>query len=146
MELICTHCKKILGLGLVVLNVTLYKNELYHNLCYDKMISNNNELDLCGLYKSFPEIDQDVLRALFETYGSNKTEGSLGNGWCLITEGIHENVESDIGMDSFPSKEELSAWLSETIYETMSEDYGWKVLYILHKGEVVSNSGDFLIS
>lgn len=146
MELICTHCNKDLACGSVAISIVLYKGKLYHKACYDSVLINEGGSDLCNLCKRFPEIDTDILRSLFETHGFKCINKHLSHNWCLITEGLHEDVVDDIGINYFGTKKEMLDWLSNMIHDNISEDCGWSVRYILKKGKVVTYDNEFHVN
>lgn len=146
MEPKCAYCNGCVVSGRTIgYNIVFYKGELYHNSCYTEMLNNAHSEDLRILCKRFPEINAHVLGSLIFLNDIETAKTYLNSNWCLITNGLREENGKSIGANAFDTKKAMLSWLSDIIYETMSYDFGCTVLYILNKGKVVANEGEFNI-
>lgn len=129
----CAYCNEIFQYSWAV-GVTTHKGKLYHTSCYNTLRADDQKDDYDTLCRRFPEIHSMAINALLDTNGFEETMKGLKHNWCVITEGLNEDVTDGIDMDVFDTKKKMLDWLSDKIYHTIKEDWGWAVLFILKKG------------
>lgn len=148
MEIICAHCDKAITVKEIGV---VREGKAYHRSCWEDMESGEVDEDFRTLQTTFSndllshaKIDKDTLKELYESYNNDleAVTSLLKSNWCAITT---DPDALEANADGFRTKKEMLDWITGEVHLSMQEVYGWDVLYILHKGEVVRRSGDIKI-
>ena len=144
MKTTCAYCNEV-----IEDNGSIYKGKPYHNVCLTSAKIKEDQGRVSTLSQTFDEIDYHVLEVLFEPYacipnGVSMLTEDLEQNWCIITEKLSSIVRG-IDSISFKTKKEMLEWLASRIEDTMDEDFGWEVLYILNKGKLIKSVNQFNI-